>query len=162
MARKATATAVSKTVQGMRTAITALLAATAISAAAGCHTDTQTVGPMGGLVVSEDGRFSLEIPAGALDRDVDISIEEVECERSESMGPCYDVQPRGTAFVYPAELAYEIGDMDLADVEPGSLGVIAERDDGWRVLADREVDTDDEVVYASAMYLSTFALVPVE
>ena len=141
--------------------VTTLLAVTAISAGVGCHLGGEPIGPDGGTVVSDDGRFSLEIPAGALDREVTITIETVECERPEAMGPCYDVQPRGTGFAFPAEVAYEIADMDLAGVEPTALGVIAERDDGWRVLADRDVDVEDEVVYASAMYLSAFALVPV-
>ncbi len=169
MPRKAERTGVSKSESGgarqgpqrMMNRVHTLLAITAVSAAIGCHLGGEPIGPEGGVVVSEDGRFSLSIPAGALDREVTITVEQVECQRPEAMGPCYDVQPHGTAFTFPAEVAFEIADMDLAGVEPSTLGVVTERDDGWRVLADRDVDLEDEVVYASATYLSSFELMPV-
>jgi hypothetical protein len=149
--------------QGMTRRVVTLLAATAISAVAGgCDTQGETIGAQGGLILSEDGRFSLEVPARALDHDVEIFVDAIDCERPDTMGACYDVQPRGTAFVLPAAVAFEIADMDLADVHPKQLGVIVQRGDSWRVLADRTVDTEDEVVYGSALYLSAFALVPVE
>ena len=144
---------------GKRHIVAGLLA---LTVTAGCENNLQTVGPRGGEVTSLDGRFALVIPEGALEEDVDIVVEQVDCEQSTALGPCYEVGPRGTAFLRPAEVSYEIADMDLADVEPTRLGVVAERDADWRVLADRAVDTEDEVVYATAMYLSSFALVPVE
>ena len=46
---------------------------------AGCESSGDSVGPRGGTIVSEDGRFSLEIRPGALEQDVDIAIHEVGC-----------------------------------------------------------------------------------
>ena len=46
--------------------------------ASGCDYDTGTeVGPRGGVVMSDDGRVTLEIPAGALLDPVAISIEPI-------------------------------------------------------------------------------------
>ncbi|MEM6293331.1 MAG: hypothetical protein AAGA54_18810 [Myxococcota bacterium] len=135
-----------------------LVGAMGASVLVGCDASGETVGPRGGTLVSDDGRFSLEIPAGALDEAVELSIEEVECDLGDAIGACYEVSPRGTAFVLPVEVAYEVADMDITE----SVGVVAEAADGWRVLPDRDVDLDDAVVYGSAMYLSQYGLARVE
>lgn len=129
--------------------------------ASGCDTTGETIGPRGGTLISEDGRFSVDIPEGALASEVELSIEEVECELGAAIGSCYAVFPTGTTFLYPVEVAYELGDMDDMDrVE--DIAVVAEASDGWRVLPDRGVDLEDAVVYASAMYLSEYGLAVVE
>lgn len=131
-------------------------------AATGCEsTGGETVGPRGGLVVSEDGRLSLEIPEHALRHEVEITIDVVDCDQPDAIGPCYAVGPRGTAFRRPVLLTYELGDMALEGVDPRTLGIVAEHGDEWRVLADREVDMLDGILVSSAMYLSEFAIVPV-
>jgi hypothetical protein len=136
---------------------TALFAAIA-AFASGCDTTGETIGPRGGTLISEDGRFSVDIPEGALASEVELSIEEVDCELGEAIGSCYAVFPTGTTFLYPVEVAYELGDMDVNE----DIAVVAEASDGWRVLPDRGVDLDDAVVYASAMYLSEYGLAVVE
>lgn len=139
------------------------IAVVALTVLSGCDGgDVETIGPRGGTVVSEDGRFSLDIPAGALEEQVEISVEVVECEAADSVGPCYDVMPHGVGFLYPATVTFELGGMELGPVDPHSLGFIAEREEGWNVLADQEVDMDDQIVVASAMYLSSYAVVPVQ
>lgn len=127
----------------------------------GCDAAEDTVGPRGGVVVSEDGRFVLDIPAGALDREIEIAVRQMQCQDMGPIGTCYEVQPIGTAFLRPAVVELELGGMDL-DMDPRKLGFVAARDTGWSVLSDRDVDMQDEVVSASALYLSEFAVVPVE
>lgn len=136
---------------------TALFAAIA-AFASGCDTTGETLGPRGGTLVSDDGRFSVDIPEGALDSEVELSIEEVECALGDAIGSCYAVFPTGTTFLYPVEVAYELGDMDVDE----DIAVVAEASDGWRVLPDRGVDLEDAVVYASAMYLSEYGLAKIE
>ena len=56
-----------------------VVAALACATLAGCDPmGEDVVGPEGGVVVSRDGRLTLDIPAGALDEAVEITIEEVE------------------------------------------------------------------------------------
>jgi hypothetical protein len=126
--------------------------------ATGCDAGGETIGPRGGTLVSDDGRFSLDIPEGALDAEVELSVEEVECGLGEAIGSCYAVLPMGTTFLLPVEVAYEVGDMNVAE----DVGVVAQAADGWRVLPDRDVDLDDAVVYGSAMYLTEYGLARVE
>ncbi|MGH1342178.1 MAG: hypothetical protein ACRBN8_11530 [Nannocystales bacterium] len=141
-----------------RTAATLIMGAALATLAVGCDGAGETIGPRGGSLASDDGRFSLEIPAGALDSDVELSIEEVECELSTTIGSCYAVLPLGTTFLLPVEVAFEVADMNVTE----DVGVVAQAADGWRVLADRDVDLDDAVVYGSAMYLSEYGLAEVE
>ena len=131
-----------------------------LAATTGCDTgDRATIGPRGGMIVSDDGRFSVEVPQGALDREVWMTVERIDCTPDEAIGSCYAVEPRGTLFSRPAVVTYELGGMPLDSVDPHHLFVFAARDDGWNPLADRDVDMDDEIVTASALYTTDFALV---
>jgi len=121
-----------------------------------------TIGPRGGIVVSEDGRFSLEIPAGALDQEVDITLDEVDCEQPNIIGPCYDVGPVGLPLLFPGTITYELDSQMVDAFMAEELAVLTERDEDWRPLADHRVDRDAEIVTASAVYLSSYAVVAMD
>lgn len=135
----------------------------AIACATGCAAQGgETVGPRGGTIVSDDGRFSLEIRPGALEDDVDITIDEVDCAQMSvaAVGPCYEVGPRGTAFLFPAKVIYELDDADLDGAD--SLAFKVQKAETWKLLADRVIDRDDGTLTSSAVYLSAFAIVNVQ
>lgn len=129
----------------------------------GCDLAGEIVGPRGGTVVSDDGRFSVEIAEGALEEMVEITIEERECSTMhiEAVGPCYEVGPRGTAFLFPARVVVELDGGDIAGVGAERLALSSQRDSKWGLLADRDYDLDDGTLSASAAYLSSFAVVTV-
>lgn len=132
----------------------------ALTLGTGCtEYEGDLVGPRGGVVMSEDGHFMLEIPAGALEQPIEITIDEVECQRPESVGPCYELGPIGLPLLTPGRITYALGPEMLDGVDIDELGLLAERDDGWSRLADREVDRKDEIVTGSAVYLSAFEIV---
>ncbi len=117
------------------------------------------IGPPGGVVVSEDGRFTLEIAKGALERDTEIFIEEVECEHAESVGPCYVVEPVGLPLLTPGLVTYDLNSSARDYVDFERLTVLTEDSSGWKPLADRELDARGELLTASAVYLGAYALV---
>lgn len=121
-----------------------------------------TVGPRGGMVVSEDGRFTLEIPAGALDQEVDITIEEVDCEQPEAIDSCYEIGPVGLPLLFPGTIIYDVDPENLEGFTPEELTVLTEREADWKPLADHRVDMVQAQVTASAVYLSSYAVVVVE
>jgi hypothetical protein len=135
----------------------------AIAVTTGCQEQGETIGPRGGTLISDDGRFTLEIAAGALDHDVDITIDEGDCGEMgvSAIGPCYAIEPRGTGFLFPAKVTYELGD-ELQEFDADELALSMEREDNWKLLADRVVDVEDGTVTASAVYLSAIAIVTVE
>ncbi|MEX1367142.1 MAG: hypothetical protein AB1Z98_28705 [Nannocystaceae bacterium] len=137
----------------------------AMGLAAGCvaQDDGIEIGPRGGLVVSQDGRFALDIPKGALDQSLEITIDEVECEQTESVGPCYEVGPIGLPLLFPGTVTYEVDSQmrdDGIDVE--HLVVMTEGEQHWRPLSDHEVDMQHELVTGSAVYLGVYAVVAVD
>jgi len=126
----------------------------------GCSEDEGTpIDDRGGVVVSDDGRFTLEIPPGALDQEVVITVDEVECEQDTVVGPCYEVGPVGLPLLFPGEVAYELDAVDLDGLDLEALSVLTEREDAWQPLADRDVDMGHGLVTASAVYLSSYAVV---
>lgn len=136
-------------------AILCLVCATAF----GCDAAGEdAIGPEGGTVVSRDGRLILEIPEGALDANVEITIEQVDDLPEDALGPAYEVLPVGTVFSKPATVYYDYGAQGM-DVEPQAMSLVVERSSDWSELADRQVHADDDVIAASALYLSTFCVV---
>lgn len=136
------------------------LTLTALVVATGCNEQQGVaIGSRGGVVTSEDGRFSLEIPTGALEQEVEITIEEVECDAPKAVGPCYELGPMGLPLLHPVSLRYEVDEGVLDDIDVEHLELLTQREDVWRSLADSDVDLEHEVVVASAVYLSTYAVV---
>lgn len=126
---------------------------------AGCDPmGDDVVGPEGGVVVSRDGRLTVDIPAGALDDAVEITIEEVDDLPQGALGPAYEVQPTGIVFNAPVHVLYNYGAQGM-DVDTDTMALVVERTDDWRELADRHVFEDESIISASALYLSTFCIV---
>ncbi len=135
----------------------------ALAALGACSNEGVTIGPRGGTIVSNDGRFSLEVPAGALSREVDITIAEADCTTMDlpgAIGSCYQLGPRGTGFLHPATVTYEI-DEELDGLAADSLALSVRHNADWNLLADRVIDRDQGILQASAGYLSAFAIVEI-
>lgn len=138
------------------------IALAAVVLTTGCSQEGTAVGPRGGVVVSDDGRFTLEIPEGALDQEVDITIDEVECEQPTAIGTCYEVGPVGLPLLFPGTIVYEIDSEELEGFVPEELTVLTVREDDWKPLADHRFDMADAEVTASAVYLSSYAVVALD
>lgn len=131
----------------------------ALATFAGCDpAGADVVGPEGGVVVSEDGRLTIDIPEGALTDEVALTIETVDDEPDKALGPAYRVRPVGTVFETPVQVLYDFSAEGMA-VDRQHVALVVERHDGWSELADRHVYDDEDVVSASALYLSTFCVV---
>lgn len=113
----------------------------------------ELIGPEGGVLISRDGRFSLDIPPNALAADIEISVHEVEC-KEEGQAACYDIHPAGVVFRTPAKATFEAA--ELMSME--SISMAVQGNEGWQPLADLNVDRDNEVVEASVQYLSSFSV----
>lgn len=133
--------------------------AIAVSILAGCDPmGDDVVGPEGGVVVSRDGRLTLDIPEGALADDVAITIEQADDLPEGALGPAYRVLPVGTVFQTPVHVLYDYGAMGM-EVDAQDIELVAQRSADWSRLADRDLFEDEDIVSASALYLSTFCVV---
>lgn len=144
----------------MRFTRTAFAAALLVSTVAtGCDVlDSEGVGEEGGVVVSEDGRMAPEIPEGALDEAVEITIEHVDGPEG-SASALYLVEPIGLTFDRPVVLTYDYDDQTVGESDPEALTLVAQRELGWAYLADQFVDDEDQTVSASLMALSAVTVV---
>jgi len=141
----------------------AKLAAVALAAAVfapGCDgaEEGTVVGPRGGVVTSEDGRVTLDVPEGALADEVAIQIVEAEDAPGDAIGPAYVIEPFGLTFARPAELVYDVSD-SAGEMDADAVQLVIERNDGWSALADCDVDTSNLEVSASVVYSSTVGIV---
>lgn len=96
------------------------------------------VGPAGGELALSDGA-KIEIPAGALDSTVMLTLREVERPKDlpnnlEQAGKPYAFEPHGTVFQRPVKLSlpYEVARDDMNDVRPVKLD--DEDDDQWNTV----------------------------
>ena len=137
------------------------------SALAACEQSEGTeVGPRGGVVVSDDGRLTVEIPPGALDEAVDISVHLVE-DGPDGDAPAiraYSIEPLGTALVLPARVEYDwtlegSADALTRDGESVDPALVIERGPQWRALADHRVDHDAGYLSGTVNFLGVVAIV---
>lgn len=134
-------------------------------ALAGCDGGVGTpIGAEGGVVVSDDGRLTVEIPAGALQQTIDVSIHPVdEGPRSTVAHRAYAIEPLGTALVRPARVEYdwtvESDALAAAEAPLGDPALVIERGAIWQVLADRDLDLEGGTVAGSAHYLGIVAVI---
>jgi hypothetical protein len=144
----------------MLTARTAFAALLLTSFATGCDAwDGQGIGSEGGVVISDDGRMSLEIPPGALDEAVEITIEMTE--GSDGLAPIYVIEPMGLTFEHPTELVYEYDSEDemLGEEDPEALELVTLRELGWDYLPDRKHRAEEQTISVSLMALAPVTVV---
>ena len=139
----------------LATLATAVLAWVTVT---GCDAAGDGIGPEGGQVVSDDGRLTIDIPEGALEEPVEITIEEADDLPEGALGPAYRVLPVGTVFEAPVHVLYNYGARGM-EVDPDDVELVVEREHEWAVLPDRHVYAEEGIVAASALYLSTFCVV---
>jgi hypothetical protein len=139
-----------------RTAFAALLLASTV--ATGCDLGSNEIGSDGGVIVSDDGRMSLEIPAGALDEAVEITIE-VIAGPDGAASDLYVMQPLGLTFERPVFVTYDYDADTLEGADADDLTMVAHREADWAYLGDQLVDADDQTVSASLMALSAVTVV---
>lgn len=130
----------------------------ALATVTGCDPADAGIGPEGGEVASADGRLVVDIPEGALDEHVEITIEEVDDLPDDALGPAYRVYPVGTVFNGPVHVLYNYGARGM-EVDPNDVLLVVEREHEWSVMPDRRVFAEEGLVSASALYLSTFCVV---
>jgi hypothetical protein len=139
-----------------RKTLTAGLLVAVMGCAGGPDGDTDNViDSRGGTISSEDGRLTLDVPEGALDAGVAVTISLGDEDPEDAVGPSYQVLPEGTSFRIPATVTYNFDGLDMDDTS--SVLLVVEKNDTWFYMADQAMHSDS--VTASAVYLSSFSVV---
>src|SRR5690606_6511712 len=128
----------------------------------GCAEEGTPVGPRAGVAVSDARRFAPEIAEGPLDHEAGIAVHEVECEQAQAIGAGYEVGPTGLPPIFPGPIAPGGHRQELEGLSPEELAVLTEREEDWKPLADHRVDMAGAEITASAVYLSSYAVVTID
>lgn len=147
-----------------KTTATMLTLCVLAGVATGCDAQGETVGPRGGIVMSDDGLVTLEIPEGALMEDVEITIEAVDAD-VDSDTTVYAIEPAGFALLRPATLSYDLAtsfeerSLELSATDMNDLVLVSEKAGRWHAMSDRDVDMDAGILSASVLFFSSYTVV---
>lgn len=120
----------------------------------------KVIGSSGGSLVSADGKLELNIPAGALVNNTNISIQPVTNETPGGIGLSYHLMPDGIKFAKPVTLVYHYTDGEINGTLPYLL-CIAYQDSLFQWKADfkkRNVDTISKTVSLGISHFSIWSI----
>jgi hypothetical protein len=106
--------------------------------------------------MSGDGHLVLDVPENALEDEIEMFVEETECNVSDDT--CYRVEPVGTLLGVPAIVSLEYDVEDLGDIEPADLAIAIQKEGSWERLPDRVIDPEEGTISGTTLFLSTIAL----
>ena len=133
---------------------------TAVGAPKGSPT-TKSIGPAGGTVATEDGRFSVTVPPGALGADTPIAIQPTENTAPEGLGASYHLTPDGQVFQQPVELSLVYTDDEVDGSAPEALGLAFQDDKGmWEWQPGVTVDPVAHRLRVATTHFSAWAGIP--
>jgi hypothetical protein len=122
---------------------------------------TKTIGISGGSLASEDGRIQLDIPAGSLAGNTDISIQPVTNEAPGGIGLSYQLLPEGIVFNKPVTIMFHYTDEEINGSHPYFL-LVAYQDSAqsWRAdRVNRELDTIAKTISIPSTHFSIWSAV---
>ncbi len=121
---------------------------------------TATIGAGGGSLTSSDGSLAVNIPAGALTSDTDITIQPITNTAWGGIGTGYQLTPDGLTFLQPVELEFQIAPEDLAGSIPEALDVAFQDGAGyWFILKDGSYDNGSGTLSCTTTHFSSYSAI---
>ncbi|GAB3335879.1 hypothetical protein GCM10027299_45310 [Larkinella ripae] len=103
---------------------------------------SKTIGPEGGTIATADGKATLTLPAGALDKATSITIQPITNENPHGLGQAYRFSPEGLKFSKPATLTFQYDAAKMTSERAENFGVACQRDNKvWYDIAGSSVNT---------------------
>jgi formylglycine-generating enzyme required for sulfatase activity len=133
--------------------------------AAACSDDTdsdiikESIGSQGGMLRSADGKATLEIPMGAVDKDIEFSIGTAVNVPKGIVGVGYDIGPTGIVFNQPAKLTISYDASALGGADEAQLSISVEKGGAWDRISSSTVDQASDKVSAQLKHLSVYGVV---
>jgi hypothetical protein len=119
----------------------------------------KTIGPEGGSLTTPDGKLTLTIPSGALNKSVPFSVEPIENTALIGVGTSYRIAPEDVKFSKPATFAYNSTEEDLNGAA-GALGLAQQQADGsWAITRKAALDKSTRRISAKLNKTSRTSIV---
>ncbi|GAB3933959.1 hypothetical protein [Larkinella terrae] len=117
----------------------------------------QTIGPAGGAITSEDDRFTVTIPAGALTKDVAISVQRITNTNGAGIGDGYRMLPDGQQFAKPVTMTVNYTAEEGLRSLPKAFGIAYQNAKGvWMAVGGTQVDTTNRRVSIDVNHFTDF------
>lgn len=117
-----------------------------------------SIGPLGGQLTTDDGTVSLDIPAGALDTDVALTIANVEPPPNDAL-LAIDLGPNGTQFNSPVTITISYAELGIDSSMLERLELARLTAGTWESLPDSALNSAAQTVSATTEHFSTYGLV---
>jgi hypothetical protein len=120
------------------------------------------IGAAGGVVVSQDGRARVTIPAGALAQPTVVTVEPATNQPSGNIGPSYEFGPDGTTFALPVTISILYANVALPSGTTAlQLQLAKAVNNQWQALLGSSVDLAAETVSGTTSTFSTYGITAV-
>ncbi len=120
---------------------------------------TAQIGPSGGELRSEDGRLTVNIPAGALSNTVTVGIEPISNHCPLGLGTGYRLTPEGVTFAKPVKLTFGYDNTMLKGSAAEFLWITTQKADGtWVGDLRSEPDASTRTVSTETTHFSDWTL----
>ncbi|UFH52330.1 hypothetical protein [Spirosoma sp. KNUC1025] len=130
---------------------------TAIGQPSGSPT-TKTIGPAGGTISTPDGTMTLTFPAGALSKELPITIQPIENKAFQGAGSAYRFSPDGTQFAKPVTMTWHYQRQDIDGSSPDALSIAFQDQQGiWQGSTKVNVNKSTQTVSAQLPHFSDWA-----
>lgn len=117
------------------------------------------IGPAGGTLATTDGRVQMEIPAGAVTKETDFSIQPITNTLPGSPGKGYRLLPEGQTFTQPVKLTFRYDNTDLANTSAQALYVAFQGSDGiWKMIPQTALNETEQTLKVTTTHFSDWAI----
>jgi len=119
----------------------------------------KSIGPSGGAITSEDGKVKLTIPAGALDANLNITMQPIQNNSPMGMKKyAFRLLPHGLQFKKPVKLSLNYDESDIIGSAPEVINVATQTEKGtWMKEGNMTVNLQDRTITAEINHFSDWA-----
>lgn len=119
-----------------------------------------SIGPAGGTLASADGALIVEVPAGAFDREHEVTIQEISNHAHGRVGRAWRITPEGLDTPQPMTLRFRYTQDELRGTTTALLGVATQAADGtWRVYRRPAHDAANASIAIRTRHFSDWSMV---
>jgi len=119
---------------------------------------SQTIGAAGGTIVTADGRMELDIPAGALATNTNITIQNTTNTMASGIGDGYSMTPDGLKFAQPVTFKFHYADSDVNGSSPYLLDIAYQDSAGfWKGIPVTGLDSINNFVSVQTNHFTHYA-----
>lgn len=120
---------------------------------------SKVIGAAGGVLTSADGQLKIDVPAGALTEDMEISIQPIVQTNIAGIGLSYRLMPHNVIFKKAVTLTFDWNKIATEIGLPQTLGFAYQQEDGvWKYVGASTMDMTQKTVSYETAHFSDWSL----